>query len=63
MKEKIELVYNSLQRIDIKPTPVNTSILNDVYAVLRGIYKELEEIENAKPENGTTADLQGRDND
>lgn len=58
MKEKIELVYDALQRLDMKPTPVNTSVMNGVYSILREIYKELGENEVAKSEKGTTADLQ-----
>ena len=63
MKEKIELVYDALQRLEMKPTPVNTSVMNGVYSILREIYKELGENEVAKSEKGTTADLQRRDND
>ena len=52
MKDSIEACFNSLQELDLKPTPHNVSILNGVYDVLRGIYQELEK-EGA--ENGRTA--------
>jgi hypothetical protein len=48
MKEKIESVFNALQELDVKPTPNNVSILNGVYEILRGIYQEMGEKENAE---------------
>ena len=48
MKEKIESVFNALQELDVRPTPQNVSILNAVYEILRGIYQEMGEKENAE---------------
>lgn len=48
MKEKIESVFNALQELDVRPTPQNVSILNAVFEVLRGIYQEMGENENAE---------------
>lgn len=48
MKEKIESVFNALQELDVRPTPQNVSILNAVFEVLRGIYQEMGEKENAE---------------
>jgi hypothetical protein len=48
MKEKIESVFNALQELDVKPTPHNVSILNVVFEILRGIYQEMGEKENAE---------------
>ena len=58
MKQKLSDVYDSLQELDIKPTPNNVSIMAGVFSCLREIYKELEEKENvgSSTENGTTAD-------
>ncbi len=44
---KLEAIFEMLKLLDIKPTPQNVSILNAVYEDLRGIYKELGEMENA----------------
>ena len=67
MKDRIEGIFNSLQDLDMKPTPHNVGIMDDVYATLRGIYRELEEAEegenaeNAGAEDGPAADPGGRD--
>jgi hypothetical protein len=61
IKDRIESVYNSLQDLDMKPTPHNVGIMGDVYFTLRGIYRELEEAENAGAKDGTAADPGGRD--
>lgn len=45
MKNKIEGVFNALQELELKPTPQNVSIMDSVYDILRGVYKELEETE------------------
>lgn len=45
MKDRIEGVFNALQELDLKPTPHNTSIMDQVYDILRGVYKELDETE------------------
>lgn len=61
MKEMLEGVFNSLQDLDMKPTPHNVRIMDDIYFTLREIYKGLEESENGT-ENGTAADPGGQDN-
>ena len=48
MKEQIEKVFEALKLLDIKATPNNVSILNDVFIVLRGIYQEMEKGEKEK---------------
>lgn len=48
MQEKINDVFTLLQGLDIKATPNNVSILNEVYLTLRGIYQEMGEKENAE---------------
>lgn len=60
MKEQIESVFEALKELEMKPTPKNVSIMNGVYNRLKGIYKELEEKENAA--NRRTADPDGRNN-
>ena len=55
MKALVEGVFNSLQDLDMKPTPHNVGIMDDVYFTLRKIYKELEAAEHGA-ENGTAAD-------
>lgn len=40
MKERIEVIFEALQKLDIKATPNNVSILDGVYDVLRQIYQE-----------------------
>ena len=63
MKDRIEGIFNSLQDLDMKPTPHNVGIMDDVYSTLRGIYRELEEAEEGKhagAEDGTAADPGGR---
>jgi len=61
MKEMLEGVFNSLQDLDMKPTPHNVRIMDDIYFTLREIYKGLEGSENGT-ENGTAADPGGQDN-
>lgn len=61
MKEMLEGVFNSLQDLDMKPTPHNVRIMDDIYFTLREIYKGLEGSENGT-ENGTAADTGGQDN-
>lgn len=64
MKDRIEGIFNSLQDLDMKLTPHNVGIMDDVYSTLRGIYRELEEAEEGKhagAEDGTAADPGGRD--
>lgn len=56
MKEKISEAFNALQGLDIKATPNNVSILDGVFEILRSIYQEMEEEENA-------AEVSGRDGD
>lgn len=51
MKEKVNDVFTLLQGLDIKATPNNVSILNEVFLTLRGIYQELEEAENVGSES------------
>ena len=63
MKDRIEGIFNRLQDLDMKPTPHNVGIMDDVYSTLRGIYRELEEAEEAEhagAEDGTAADPGGR---
>lgn len=43
MKERINVVFEALKELDIKPTPANVSILNGVYEQLRAVYNELKE--------------------
>lgn len=62
MKNKIESVFNSLQELDMKPSPHNVSIMDGVFSCLRDIYKEMEMIKNGGTENGSAADSDGRDN-
>lgn len=50
MKEKIEWVYNTLQGLDVKPTPSNTSKMSNMYAVLSELYKEAVALEQTKEE-------------
>ena len=61
MKDRIEAIFNTLQTLDIKATPNNVSIMDGVYAELRGIYQEMEVSENGR-KDGTAADFAGRDN-
>jgi hypothetical protein len=61
MKNRIEWIFNSLQALDIKATPNNVSIMDGVFAELRGIYKEMEVSENGR-KDGTAADPERRDN-
>lgn len=51
MKKVIESVFDTLQDLDMKPTPHNVSIMDYVYQTLRNIYKEMEEAENAGNES------------
>ena len=62
MKEMLEGVFNSLQDLDMKPTPHNVRIMDDIYFTLREIYKGLEGSENGT-ENGPTADPGRQDQD
>ena len=48
MLEKLNDVFTALQELDIKGTPHNVSILNGVYEILREIYQEMGEKENAE---------------
>ena len=48
MRENVESVFNMIQELEIKPTPNNVSILNAVFSILREIYKEMGEKENAE---------------
>lgn len=63
MKEMIAVVFDSLKELDVKSTPHNVSILNGVYEILRGIYHEMEEKENAGTKDRSTSDPDGRNND
>ena len=59
MKEKIEAVFNTLQELDMKPTPHNVSIMDGVFSCLREIYKEMEISKNVgteSAENGPAVD-------
>ena len=57
MKEKLETVFDSLQMLELKPTPSNVSILNGAYVILREIYKELGGLEDGEePKEGAAAD-------
>lgn len=47
MKDKILAVYNALKDLEIKPTPGNTAILFSVYKILKEVFEEAEEKENA----------------
>ena len=58
MKEKLTDIFNALQELELKPTPNNVSILDGVYAVLREVYKEMGEDENAGSTAGKTSDIQ-----
>ena len=51
MKKVIESVFDTLQDLDMKPTPHNVSIMDYVYQTLRNIYKEMEEAENVGSES------------
>lgn len=59
MKDKIESVFNALQELSIPATPRNVSIMDNVYEMLRTIYKELEVSENGR-KDGTAVDSYGR---
>ena len=48
MQEKLNDVFTALQELDIKATPHNVSILNGVFEILREIYQEMGEKENAE---------------
>ena len=48
MKEKIEEIYNSLQELDMKPTPHNVSIMVCVFEALRELYQRKEETEDGR---------------
>lgn len=48
MKEKVNDIFTALQGLDIKATPNNVSILNGVFEILREIYQEMGEKENAE---------------
>ena len=61
MKGKIETVFEALKGLEILATPNNVSILNGVYSLLREIYNEMGERENAGTENRSEADSCGRD--
>lgn len=43
MRERIEVVFEALKQLDMKPTPGNVSIMNGVYEQLRAVYNELKE--------------------
>ena len=43
MKERIEVVFNALKQLDMKPTPGNVSIMNGIYEQLRAVYNEMKE--------------------
>lgn len=43
MRERIEVVFEALKQLDLKPTPGNVSIMNGVYEQLRAVYNELKE--------------------
>ena len=64
MKDILADIFEALQRLDMPPTPKNTSIMNGVYNGLKRIYAEMEEKSNAGSgtENGTAADSDGRGN-
>ncbi len=65
MKETVSSIFEALQRLEMPPTPKNTSIMNGVYNALKQIYAEMEEKNNAGSgtENGTAADSDGQGND
>jgi hypothetical protein len=65
-QQKAAECFDALQNLELKPTPKNTSILSGVFQLLREIYHELGECENAGntgTENGSAVDTVGRDND
>lgn len=66
MPEKIEMVFEALKGLELKPTPANVSIMDGVYSVLREIY-QLAKGENGDAgtgtENGPAVDPDGRNND
>lgn len=43
MRERIEVIFEALKQLDLKPTPGNVSIMNGVYEQLRAVYNELKE--------------------
>ncbi len=59
MKEEIETVFNALQELDMKPTPHNVSIMNGVYELLRGLYKETEDEKGDGGKDGSPSDHGG----
>lgn len=59
IKEQVEAVFNTLQELNIEPTPHNVSILYGVYEVLRGLYNKIGDDENAgDTEHGAASDIQ-----
>lgn len=62
MLDKLEGVFNSVQDLDMKPTPHNVRIMNDFYRTMREIYAELEEARDAR-ENRAETDPGRRDAD
>ena len=58
MKNKLETVFDSLQMLELKPTPNNVSILDGVYGILREIYKDLGGLEDGgESKEGAEADI------
>lgn len=53
MKEQLSFVYDSLQGLELKPTPNNVNIMDAVYSTLREVYKEIEEKEGAENDGRT----------
>jgi hypothetical protein len=54
MKERIEVVFEALKELDMKPTPGNVSIMNGVYEQLRAVYNELKEGEENAESRATS---------
>lgn len=50
-KTRVETVFNSLQELDMKPTPHNSSIMHGVYSLLKLIYQDLSEEEKGETED------------
>lgn len=59
MKEKIEMCFNRLQGLNIKPTLDNLEALTQTLYDLREVYNELERMERY---GRTAVDSDGRDN-
>lgn len=63
MKDRIQVCFNALQELDIKPTPHNVSILNGVYETLRSVYSDIDKGKEGENVARQTVDSQRADND